>query len=497
MFINELIGEEYLQWKKGDVITITAGTGRGKSNFIKNELYEKAKNENEKILFFIHRSNTANQFELELEQDSKNDYITMKTYQSFQSSLLKQESIDLEKYKYIVCDEYHYFSNDSSFNKFTDVALHELLSYQKDSVLILMSATNGFINSYLEDKLNIQIKHYNIPISYEFVKSIDFYIQDAELFELLDYQLDNGIKTLVFMDSAKKSHSAFEKYKENSMFVCSEYNTTYSPKMDKKKRDELLKDQKYNDLFLFTTQTLDAGLNIVDDDLDCIIVDLGDIDTLIQCIGRKRLANDSDTIKLLVRNRTSVILADDFRRVKKKLKHAEYLLENGKEKYAKEFYREPDESQIVYYELNDEGYFEIKVNELAYSHLLYKQKMIDDIKEKPNGYMQFIEELFDKSDSLLHDRYLSSEASHLLSTYYEDKVKITGKKMKSEFAEKLELKRRNKVVTTITPINEVLERKQTPFRLVEVDIRKEGIPDKKAWMVKVMVKQFDGTYKLI
>ena len=53
MRVRELIGQEYLQWEKGEVITITAGTGKGKSDFIKNELYERAKGENERILFFF------------------------------------------------------------------------------------------------------------------------------------------------------------------------------------------------------------------------------------------------------------------------------------------------------------------------------------------------------------------------------------------------------------------------------------------------------------
>lgn len=493
--VRELIGQEYLHWNKGEVITITAGTGKGKSDFIKNELYKRAKGENEKILFFIHRSNTVSQFEMELKKANKHDSITLMTYQEFQASLLREEAIDLTEYKYIVCDEYHYFSNDSSFNKFTDVALKALLAHKKSSVLIFMSATNGFINSYLQEDLKVQIKHYTIQISYDFVKSIDFYIKENELYSLLDYQLANGIKTMVFMDSAKRSFEAYKKYKDKSMFVCSEFNSTYASNMDKTKRNELLKDQKFNDLFLFTTQTLDAGLNIVDDELDCIVVDIADTDTLIQCIGRKRLANDSDKIKLLVRNRTNAILASDINRVKKQLKHAVYLKENGVQDYAKKFYREPDESQIVYYEQNNEGYFELKVNELAYSHLIYKQKVIENIKEMPNRYMQYIEELFDKNDSLLHDRYLDDKASNLLSTYYEEKKLIEGKIEKAEFVAKLNLKRGNSYAKKIKTINDELKLKQTPYRLVEKDSRNKGKGDKRAWLVEVL--QPDGSYSLV
>lgn len=85
MRVRELIGQEYLSWKKGEIITIAAGTGKGKSDFIKKELYERAKDENEKILFFLHRSNTISQFEMELAEVAKSDCITLMTYQAKQT----------------------------------------------------------------------------------------------------------------------------------------------------------------------------------------------------------------------------------------------------------------------------------------------------------------------------------------------------------------------------------------------------------------------------
>lgn len=497
MNVTECIQQDYLEWQRGDIITISAGTGKGKSDFIKKELYKRAKDENEKILFFLHRSNTVSQFEIELAAATKSDYITLMTYQAFQVSLLKEEAIDLTEYKYIVCDEYHYFSNDSSFNKFTDVALNALLAHQKCSILILMSATNGFINSYLENDLKVQIKHYIIPIAYDFVEDIEFYIQEFELYKLLDHQLKNGIKTIIFMDSAKGSYEAYQEYREHSMFVCSEGNTTYKSKMDKVKRDKLLENQKFDDLFLFTTQTLDAGLNIIDDELDCIVADIADTDTLIQCIGRKRLVNDGDKVKLLIRNRTKVMLVEDAKKIKRQLKHAEYLKTYGSEEYAKKFYRVPDGSQIVYYELSKEGHFEIAVNELAYKNLVNKLKILEDIKATPNGYMQYIEQLFSKENTILHDRYLENQTSELLANHYDAKVIITGKVAKSEFAANLKLKRGKSFAKTITTINSELEKKQTPYRLVEVDKRTNGKGDKKAWLVKALTLQPDGKYLLM
>lgn len=486
--VRERIGQEYLQWNKGDVITITAGTGKGKSHFIKNEIYDKAKSEGEQILFFIHRANTKKQFNLESNEEGKDDCITYKTYQAYQNSLISKEAFDLNKYKYIVCDEYHYFSNDSGFNKFTDIALNSILSQRKEAILILMSATNGFINTYLENDLQVETKHYRIPISYDFIEEIDFFIQESELIQILEHQLKKGAKTIVFIDSAERCYKFFEKYQKSSMFVCSDSNKTYAKKMDITKRNELIKNNKFTDTFLFTTNTLDAGLNINDDELDSIVLDVADTDTLIQCIGRKRLSENSNKLKLLIKNRIAGILNDDLKSIRRKMIHVDFLKFNGQQEYSKKYYREPDPSQIVYYEPNHDGCFEIRVNELTYKYLAHRKEIINTIRGLPNGYMQYIDELFGREkDSLLHDRYLGKAASELLSYYYENNISIEHGE-KKEFAKKLNVSNGRDYAKTIKTINRVLKRKLTTFYFVEEDTRKEGKGDKRAWKVKAVVK---------
>ena len=56
--VSELITMDVIRiWSPGDVITIKAGTGAGKSYFIKNILYAFAKKNHKKILMLIHRTN--------------------------------------------------------------------------------------------------------------------------------------------------------------------------------------------------------------------------------------------------------------------------------------------------------------------------------------------------------------------------------------------------------------------------------------------------------
>ena len=85
----------------------------------------------------------------------------------------------------------------------------------------------------------------------------------------------------------------------------------------------------------------------------------------------------------------------------------------------------------------------------------------------------------------------------MLSNYYAEKTVIENKPAKIEFAAKLNLKRGKSYAKTISTINDELEKKQTPYRLVEVDSRTKGGGDKKAWLVKALVLQPNGSYLLM
>ena len=93
--VSELITiEQIKQWNNNDIITITAGTGVGKSYFVKNILYAFTKAKNKKILYLIHRVNCINQFKEELKADNKLDTIDLMSYQHIETSILNKKNID-------------------------------------------------------------------------------------------------------------------------------------------------------------------------------------------------------------------------------------------------------------------------------------------------------------------------------------------------------------------------------------------------------------------
>ena len=106
--ISDIISSNDIDnWHNGEAVLISAGCGAGKSYFIKNILYAKARQQDKKILMLIHRSNCVNQFQMEIEKDNKTDVIDIKTYQSVEFQIIKNGNYSFGDYSYIVSEPVH------------------------------------------------------------------------------------------------------------------------------------------------------------------------------------------------------------------------------------------------------------------------------------------------------------------------------------------------------------------------------------------------------
>ncbi|MCS1380768.1 hypothetical protein NXZ75_01070 [Lysinibacillus sphaericus] len=483
MNVTEYIQQDYLDWQRGDIIAISAGTGKGKSHFVKNALYKHAKSKGKRILFFLHRTNTIEQFKAEIAAEGKDDVIELITYQSFEKAIIRQNQLDLWMYEYIICDEYHYFGNDSSFNKFTDLSLNEIIEGTDDRVVVLMSATNEFIKEYLQNRKSITPKEYVLRANYDYVKTLEFFDDDQLIIDRLKERVAKGEKALIFIESANDCYELYKQFEEYSMFICGKSHSKYKY-VDEEKREMLLTNQKFDDLFLFTTQTLDAGLNIKDDDLHFIVVDISDPDVLVQCVGRKRISDaEVDYVHLVVKNRSNGKLGYDKGNLTTRMKHAKFLEENSQEEYDREFYREPDPYQLVYYEPLLNGLYKIGVNQLLFDSYKYKYKRLNDIQEMAGGYRQFIIELFGKQGSVSMDAYLDPNTRLTLGEAYSQGFVFYSQKEKRAFAEQLNLKANGRLVTGFRKINELLTIKEATYRIFSHESKKDGKRYKTAWRI--------------
>lgn len=473
--ISEIIKvDEIRQWKEGEVIIVAAGTGAGKSYFIKNILYAFAKKNNEKILMLIHRKNCTDQFYKEIMRDMKADVIDIKTYQS-----IEHREFNLSEYKYIVSDEFHYFMSDASFNKTTDISLNKILN--EDSIRIFMSATGEYVQKYIGEHKNIPTKQYDLPISYDFINSLTFFYKDEVIDEYIRDIIKDGTKAILFIKSAEKAYSLYSKYKENCLFNCSKSNSQYYKYVDEDKINYMLSNERFEENILITTLCMDAGVNIIDSELTNILCDVDDIGTLIQCIGRKRIVNDDDKIQLIIKNISNQQLGGKKSALMKKIEKADFLRMHTVKQYIRKYPRDTDYSNIVYDEIVEEDEYATKrINELMYFKCKEDIDLIDNMLSlSSRGFSDYLNYKVFKFEDPYSDKDLES-AKNLLEEFLES---MTGKIMynvmdRKELIEKINVRSNGKLLKSMNTLNEALERRKLPYIIKVVEgsftIEKDG-----------------------
>jgi len=483
-----------------DIITIKAPTGAGKSYFVKNTLYKFAKANNKKILFLIHRTNCVNQFQMEIELAGKTDVIDIKTYQGLEVLRHKyKKNFDFSEYQYIVCDEFHYFMGDASFSKTTDISLNMILS-QKRITRIFMSATGDDMKAYISNVKKIPTLDYELEIKYDFIKSLTFYNKDESLDKFIEEAIEKNHKGIFFIQSAKKAYELYFKYKEHCLFNCSKSNGNYYKHVDPNKINDMLKNEKFEELILITTTCLDAGVNIIDDNVKHIVVDVEDIGSLIQCIGRKRIQSEDDKLYLYIRTVTNKQLGGKMTQLKNKIKMADYLRTHTVKEYIQEFSRTLDFSNIVYDDTvseNDKG--TKKINELMYFKCKFDLAeisiMIDTYKKF--GYCKLLAKEFGFYDKetgrydyrLIDEDYKNNELERFLEKF---KGKTIWKKEQEEIINNVGLKdKRGRLQRSHTQLNTYFDSNNLQFKINPKQDKRKILKNGKK------NRNFDKTYWII
>lgn len=426
--VSDIITQkEISKWSNNDVITIEAGTGVGKSYFIKNILYEIAKEENKKILMLLHREKTMVQFVKEIEKDNKQDVIDIKTYQSIEYTLLNNKEIDVCEYKYVVCDEFHYMIGDSAFNSTTDMSFNFISKL--NCVRIFMSATCDGMLDFLNDNIEGNIKSYSIPIKFNFIKRINFFNRDKTIEELIEKFIKKNKKAIIFLNSAEQCYNLYNKFKNNSLFCCGKSSKFYKY-VNEEEINNMLINECFDKNILITTTCLDAGVNIIDDRLTEIICDVNDVNVMKQCIGRKRLQSSKDKITLYIKDVNKNVLGGRLVQLEKKRKKAEYLMSHTVDEYIVKFNR--DTNDVMIYDVVDkDGNTTKEVNKLMLAKALLDSVEIEDMIEI--GYRNYICNAlkYTKSYGMIESDKKSKELNKYLN-------KLVGKKLFKE--EQKELK---------------------------------------------------------
>lgn len=230
--VSDLITEgDIAGWNPWNPVIITAGTGVGKSFFIKNVLYRYAKDNNHKILMLIHRKLCVEQFQMEVAEDGKDDVIHIMTYQKIEKDEMYNISSELQQYRYIVSDEFHYFISDAGFNNTTDISFKKILS-MGNTVKIFMSATGEDVEEYMRRTVKVKAVNYRVPFDWSFISTLNFYHNDASLPEFAKAVLEKGDRAIFFIQQARKAYEFYKQFSGYAVFNCSKQNEKYYKYVD-------------------------------------------------------------------------------------------------------------------------------------------------------------------------------------------------------------------------------------------------------------------------
>ena len=479
-YVSDLIKlKDIEQWFQGCIIAINAPTGSGKSYFIKHVLKDYCKIHNKTILLLTNRDILKDQFIHELIEDDKDEIITVINYQSIETKIIYD--IPLEEYDYIVCDEYHYLFNDT-FNFCTDISLDYILG-QTFNTKILLSATSTVPIKYLEEVKQLEIIKYEIETDYDYIDKLYFYEDDNVILKLLDELPEN--EKAVYFTKAKTSYD-FSKQIENSAFICSKHNSTHRKYINEEQKQNIIENEIFDSKILFTTIALDNGINIKDLQLKHIIIDTFDLDTIQQCLGRKRITNKDEKVIVYIKNWSNKKLNGKKTSINNTIRYAEHL-KNGlsSEDLVKEYKHKNTYGNLIYDVIDGEKITK-HVNETMYFKFKYDIEQIELYME--SEYMDFVAERFDQ------DEYFDLEQEVDAMTLEDKLDKLVGIKMFKDEQEKFIGFMRDELFNGITDrygsvkintINGYFEDNNIPYEIESKKERskKEGNYNKHYWIL--------------
>ncbi|SEN81033.1 hypothetical protein SAMN04487895_10353 [Paenibacillus sophorae] len=414
-WLSDIIKEEYKQWKAGNIVLIGTGTGSGKSYFIRNKLSSYAEYEQSDILFIFNRKELHKQNKEQIELNN-NYRIHTTTYQEIEHQISNSGCYDFTPYTYIVCDECHYFTDDSSFNHNSDLSFNAIMRLN-NKIRIFMSATGSTLFSFICNSVNKKTKvwEYRGKRQFNQVASLSFYSKDESVKRYIQQHFNGNEKIIWFCKSTKKAAKLHNEF-PNSYFLCSNNGNN-------KKYLQLINDRTiitdgekitFDRKYLFTTKVLDNGYDLKDEQIKLIICDEFDINTMIQCIGRKRSLSDDDKVHIVLFNYSNKSINGYKNVFVDKLKEADIFLKEGvagrnefigrfaqKSNYIIYDQPSPDNKYVSDKKISTVKYLKVQNDLAIINEMLDHNRELKKIREglgeksRSDAYMMYILELMD------------------------------------------------------------------------------------------------------
>lgn len=286
--VTELISNEYQRWEQG-IYLVNAPMSSGKSQFVLNDFYTYTQSQNKRFAMFVNRTILRDQllsylqgkdiFVSTYQKLEFNNYLQSICYTLPLTAALQDLMAEMKQLDYLVLDECHYIFQDSEFNRYTDTIMNLVDEFSKEKPVLMLSATPQLVKKFYGSRIT---KEYYLKPDYKYIDKVIVFNPKKDLDQIIA-QIPSGERILYFGNNKLRLKEYAEQF-PNSAFVSS----------DNKDESAIVKQIVSKNAFdcrmLFSTKVLDNGINLIDGNLKHIFIDLDDLVTAIQCLGRKRIA---------------------------------------------------------------------------------------------------------------------------------------------------------------------------------------------------------------
>lgn len=525
IWVSDLIGDDFKTWDYKRVL-LGSGTGRGKTTFALGVYSKYQLKRGKSVLYLCNRSKLKKQV-----RDSIRAYgvsgVDCNSYQKLSQMILKGD--DIPEYDSYICDEAHFFLADAEFNLYTDV-VYEYILNRKNSTVIYMTATYKNIFARIEKDLKRRNEEnslkYFLPTEYDYVEHLFWFkgqkgsvkgIVDKILRESADEKIMYFCNSLTKMQkfyldySPDKGKGEDNKFIEDSAlkymnFMCSNYEAEDDDEEEndnanediKKKKSSKKKDKNYfirnhcsDDAIYFdektggytfdgrvlvTTKVLDNGVDFKDKKIKHIICDVFDIESAIQCLGRKRIINSDDTCIFYLRDYQHYEVNLFLKQIENNLKpptlflkdKSEWIKKYGKDRSYKDY--------TLYFDFDMLNNWTI--NTLRYDKLLHDKQLVTNMKEKVTSYRNEIlnylgATVSDKSIDM--EDVIAEKQMDSIEIYLKKHVGIKlSKEQQEEFIKLCNIRDRfNRLQKSIGVIQEYVK-KEYPYEITSKRVKEKG-----------------------
>lgn len=346
-YVNDVLTMKIWQsWRAGEQVFISAGTGRGKNTFIKNELLKHCGNQ--KVVIFENRQSLMQQQIIDIISEidpevlkyndiSKDNMVIFGTYKnimiiSYQCAALKcmlrnNRFLDFcSQARYLIFDEAHYILDDTNFNKGISFFVQTFLGKSfPNATKIFMSGTMEeiydyvqYMNRFPKEPLDIIEKkeedffsdnlsgivwkqeNFNsvlsLPTDYSYIQPYKYKTIDDICSQIAQTPIDE--KWLIFVKSINEGVML----KLCLQGICN--NSVYFLNAENKNDDEnaeiynqLIRECRFDCRVLIATTVIYNGINVKDDNVKHIVVPFAPMSVVKQLLGRKRVS-ENETVKV-------------------------------------------------------------------------------------------------------------------------------------------------------------------------------------------------------